>query len=83
MPTKLQVARSSRAGGTYRSRSTHSANCRWSVRLGLSPKTGVVTPTVILAFVPEESKVEMTCHNCRIEMVKAGFYGKAGVQRFK
>jgi transposase-like protein/IS1 family transposase len=25
----------------------------------------------------------MTCHNCRIEMVKAGFYGKNKVQRFK
>jgi len=25
----------------------------------------------------------MTCHNCRIEMVKAGFYGKNRVQRFK
>ncbi len=25
----------------------------------------------------------MTCHNCRIEMVKAGFYGKSKVQRFK
>ena len=39
-----------------------------------------MTPTVILAFVPEESKAEMTCHNCRIEMVKAGFYGKDNVQ---
>jgi len=25
----------------------------------------------------------MTCHNCRIEMVKAGFYGRSRVQRFK
>ena len=25
----------------------------------------------------------MTCHSCRIEMVKAGFYGKNKVQRFK
>ncbi len=25
----------------------------------------------------------MTCHNCRIEMVKAGFYGKRRVQRYK
>jgi IS1 family transposase/transposase-like protein len=25
----------------------------------------------------------MTCHNCRIEMVKAGYYGKQRVQRFK
>src|SRR5229473_2954306 len=25
----------------------------------------------------------MTCHNCRIEMVKAGFYGRNEVQRFK
>ena len=25
----------------------------------------------------------MTCHNCRIEMVKAGFYGKKRVQRYK
>lgn len=25
----------------------------------------------------------MTCHNCRLEMVKAGFYGKAKIQRFK
>ena len=25
----------------------------------------------------------MTCHNCRIEMVMAGFYGKNRVQRFK
>ena len=25
----------------------------------------------------------MTCHNCRIEMVKAGFYGKNRVQRYK
>src|SRR5437867_3725696 len=25
----------------------------------------------------------MTCHNCRIEMVKAGFYGRNKVQRFK
>src|SRR5450759_2407831 len=25
----------------------------------------------------------MTCHNCRTETVKAGFYGKNKVQRFK
>ena len=25
----------------------------------------------------------MTCHNCHIEMVKAGFYGRNKVQRFK
>jgi transposase-like protein len=25
----------------------------------------------------------VTCHNCRIEMVKAGFYGKNKVQRYK
>ncbi len=25
----------------------------------------------------------MTCHNCRIEMVKAGFYGRNKVQRYK
>lgn len=25
----------------------------------------------------------MTCHNCRLEMVKAGFYGKNQVQRWK
>src|SRR5579862_3596611 len=25
----------------------------------------------------------MTCHNCRIAMVKAGFYGLAKVQRYK
>src|SRR5260370_40610979 len=25
----------------------------------------------------------MTCHNCRIEMVKAGFYGRNKIQRFK
>jgi len=25
----------------------------------------------------------MTCHNCHIEMVKAGFYGKNRIQRFK
>src|SRR2546427_11999628 len=25
----------------------------------------------------------MTCQNCRIEMVKAGFYGRNKVQRFK
>ena len=25
----------------------------------------------------------MSCHNCRIEMVKAGFYGRNQVQRFK
>lgn len=25
----------------------------------------------------------MTCHNCKIEMVRAGFYGKAKIQRFK
>ncbi|MBI4454894.1 MAG: hypothetical protein HY644_03235 [Acidobacteria bacterium] len=25
----------------------------------------------------------MTCHNCQIEMVKAGFYGKNRIQRFK
>ena len=25
----------------------------------------------------------MTCHNCRTEMVKAGYYGKQRVQRFK
>jgi IS1 family transposase/transposase-like protein len=25
----------------------------------------------------------MTCHNCRIEMIKAGFYGKNKVQRYK
>src|ERR1700680_411978 len=25
----------------------------------------------------------MTCHNCRIEMVKAGTYGKKRIQRFK
>src|SRR5438445_8499872 len=25
----------------------------------------------------------MTCHNCRTEMVKAGFYGKTRVQRWK
>ena len=46
-------------------------------------KGRVATPTVILAPMPEESKGEMTCHNCRIEMIKAGFYGKAPVQRFK
>jgi IS1 family transposase/transposase-like protein len=25
----------------------------------------------------------MTCHNCKAEMVKAGFYGKSKIQRFK
>ena len=25
----------------------------------------------------------MTCHNCRTEMVKAGYYGKHRIQRFK
>ena len=25
----------------------------------------------------------MTCHNCRIEMVKAGFYGRTKIQRYK
>jgi transposase-like protein len=25
----------------------------------------------------------MTCHNCRIDMVRAGFYGKNRVQRWK
>jgi transposase-like protein len=25
----------------------------------------------------------MTCHNCRLDMVKAGFYGKNRVQRWK
>ncbi len=25
----------------------------------------------------------MTCHNCRIDMVKAGFYGKKRVQRYR
>jgi transposase-like protein len=25
----------------------------------------------------------VTCHDCRIEMVKAGFYGKNKVQRYK
>ena len=40
-------------------------------------------PTVILALAPEKGKDQMTCHNCRIEMVKAGFYGRNKVQRFK
>ena len=25
----------------------------------------------------------MACHNCRIEMVKAGFYGRTKIQRYK
>ena len=25
----------------------------------------------------------MTCHNCRTEMVKAGYYGKQRIQRYK
>ena len=25
----------------------------------------------------------MVCHNCRIDMVKAGFYGRNKVQRYK
>ena len=25
----------------------------------------------------------MTCHNCRIELIKAGFYGKNRVQHYK
>jgi hypothetical protein len=40
-------------------------------------------PTVILAPAPEKGKDEMTCHNFHIEMVKAGFYGRNKVQRFK
>jgi transposase-like protein/IS1 family transposase len=36
-----------------------------------------------LVALPEESKAKMTCHNCRLEMVKAGFFGKCRVQRWK
>ena len=46
-------------------------------------KGGVSTPIVILAFTPGESKADMTCHNCQIETVKAGVYGKSRIQRYK
>ena len=42
-----------------------------------------MTPAVILALCSEESKVKMTCHSCRAQMVKAGFYGRNRVQRWK
>jgi hypothetical protein len=41
-----------------------------------------VTPTVILALVPEESKTKMTCHNCRIGCSKAG-KRIDGLQRYR
>ena len=37
--------------------STCSANCLWSLNLGLAPETGLI-PTVILTLAPEESKVK-------------------------
>ena len=43
--------------------------------LGPKPRTGL-TPTVILAPRPQKARAKMTCHNCRIQMVKAGFYGQ-------
>jgi hypothetical protein len=33
--------------------------------------------------VPEESKAGITCHNCRIEMKRARFYGRNKIQRYE
>jgi|SRR5579863_135508 len=68
--------------GTTSNSPTHRAN--WDGILpSVCAKGWVATPTVILAALLEESKAEMTCHNCGIVMVKTGFYGKNKVERFK
>lgn len=41
-----------------------------------------MTPTVILALAPEESKAKMTCHNCLIDCSKAG-KRRDGFQRYR
>ena len=41
-----------------------------------------MTPTVILALDPEESKTKMTCHNCRIECKRHG-KDRRGHQRYQ
>jgi len=56
-------------------------NCELGFASGLRPKAGL-TPAVILARFPEESKAEMTCHNCQTECRRFG-RNKAGHQRFR
>jgi len=40
-------------------------------------------PVAFWTFRLKKARFNVTCHNCRIEMVKAGFYGKNKVQRWK
>src|ERR1700761_7540894 len=40
-------------------------------------------PSIRLLVVDRKGVPRVTCHNCRIEMVKAGRYGKNRIQRYK